>query len=267
MRRRPLLPLVAVVLAAGACTSLGPTPSSTLVSARPAGRADFEAQAAIVPGHYISSAVVEDPAGAGIPQLAAVFEPDRALDVPGLIIGGRVFGESGDSPIEPMIGYRRALGDGTVALGGVLFGTRARASAEGASYQATRGGAELAADVRLTGASRWLEVHAFGGVAVTALSVDGTYCTDDDMRFGRQCPEAGEPPGPRLAAHASGVYPATHAGLGAELFRNRDAWFHGGRVALLAAVGAMPRVEHATQTTPTSYASIGLAVALSIGDE
>jgi hypothetical protein len=240
-------------------------PATTLVTARPAERPSVEAQAAIVPGHYLSSAVVEDPDAAGIQQLAATVEPDSLLGIRGLVVGGRVFGQEGDAPIEPMIGYRRTLDDGTIALGGVVYGTRAAASDNGASYQATRGGAELAADVRLQAPNPWLEVHLFGGLAATGLSVDGTYCTDANARFGADCASTPDPPSPTQHAHASGLYPAAHAGLGLELFRHHALWLQGGRLAILAAAGTMPRVEHGVQTAAAAYATIGVAVSLAFG--
>ncbi|MBK9032561.1 MAG: hypothetical protein IPL61_14825 [Myxococcales bacterium] len=265
---RPPGLVLAIVLAGSAtaaCTTLGPTPATTAISARPAGRPEISAQVAVVPGHYLSAAVVEAPEGAGIGQLAVVVEPDRWVGLPGLVVGGRVFGQDGDTAAEPVIGYRRVLADGRVAVAALASGTVSSATRDQASYRAERGGVELAVDARPLAASRWVEPHLFAGVAVTALSVDGDYCIDVDGRYGVQCPD---PPdtGTRVSAHAGGAYPTGHVGVAAELFRHRRGWFHGGRVAAQLAAGAMPRVVGAQQTSAEGFAAFGLSVSLAVGD-
>src|SRR5262245_14405612 len=96
------LVLVAVV---GACTTLGPMPATTGVSAIPSGRPGSEAQFGIMPAYHLSSSVSKA-RGSAVPQVGLLIEPDRWVGFPGLVIGGRVFGDGPDSPAEPMIGYR-----------------------------------------------------------------------------------------------------------------------------------------------------------------
>src|SRR5262245_1112026 len=101
--------LLLTLAATAACTTLGPTPATTMGSARPAERPSIDAQAGFVPGHYLSESVRAEPEGTGIGQISALFEPDHVIGIPGLILGARLFGQDGDTPVEPMIGYRAAL--------------------------------------------------------------------------------------------------------------------------------------------------------------
>ncbi len=251
-----------------ACTTLGPTPATTAVSALPAARPELDAQLAIVPGYFLSSAVAEDPAGTGIVQLSAVFEPARLLPAPGVIVGARLAGESGDSQLEPLVGYRRSVGaSGRLALAGLAFGTRGEASRDDASYTATRAGAELAADLRILAESRWSELHVTGALSATWLSADGDYCTDTAGDFGRMCADPGDPPSPRLTGSASGVYPAATVGAALHSFRHRDGAFHGARLAIMFAAGRMPRVIAGEQTTGVFYSSLGLAISIALGGD
>ena len=265
MSRSIAPPLALVLSLAAACTTLGPTPATTGLSAAPAGRPEVEVQVGLVPGHYLSSAVAKEANGAAILQAGLALEPDRLIKVPGLVLGARVFGQSGDTPVEPVIGYRRKVGQGRVALGGFAYGTAASATRDDASYEATRFGAELAADVDVLGPSRWAELHAFGGVAVTRIEVDGDYCVDAMGQYGVTCPEDGT--GIRRSGHASGVYPAGHVGVAGAFFRHRPGVLHGVRLAALAALGTMPRVIDGEQTSAEAYFSIGLLGSIAIGGE
>ena len=269
MRRRArtvLLTLVAAA-AAGACTTLGPTPATTGLSPRPAPRSGAEVMAGIVPGHYLSAAVVESPDGAGIPQLAVVIQPDSLTGIPGLVAGARVFGEDGDAPIEPVLGYRRAFGaDETGALAAYVYGTRASAGDNGASYTATRAGGELMGDVRLLAPNRWAEPHLFGSFNATFLDVEGTYCTGPDQRWGEDCAEPSDPLKPTVTAVAGGVYAAATVGVAVELLRHRTRWFHGARAALTSTGGMMPRVEHGAETDPEAFFAFGLSLTVGVGE-
>ena len=264
---RPIAPLLALVPAlAAACTTLGPTPATTGLSARPIARGGAEVQAGVMPGHYLSSTVVEQPSAASIPQLSAVVEVGPWLQVPGLVVGVRSFGQAGDAPIEPVIGYRRELGaDGQAALAGFAYGTRARAADDGASYTATRVGAELSADVRVTGRSRWLEPHLFGSLNTTYLDARGTYCTTAEMRWGKDCAAPAEPPSPTMTATIDGAFVAGSLGASAEFLRDRRGWFRGGRLAATAAAGVMPRIEAGQRSGTSTYAAFGLSLSLSVG--
>lgn len=265
---RLLTPLLAFLPALSiACTTLGPTPATTGLSARPIARGGAEVQAGVMPGHYLSSAVVEAPAAAGIPQLSAVVEVGQWVDAPGLVVGARAFGQDGDAPIEPVVGYRRELGaDGRAALAGFAYGTRARANDNGATYTATRVGGELSADVRVTARSRWLEPHLLGGLNVTYLDARGTYCTDAAMRWGHDCAAPGDPPAPSMTATIDGAFVAGNVGAAAEFLRNRRGWFRGGRLAATAAAGLMPRLEGGRRTGDEAYAAVGLSLSLAVGD-
>ena len=95
-----------------ACTTLGPMPATTGISALPAQRPSGEVQAAMMPVFFLSDTTrAEAPGPKASPQLSAVFEPDSLLGTKGLILGARTWGEGGDSPVEPMIGLRRKLDD------------------------------------------------------------------------------------------------------------------------------------------------------------
>ncbi len=221
----------------------------------------------ILPGHYLSAAVVESPDGAGIPQLAVAIQPDSLTGIPGLVVGARVFGEDGDSPIEPVLGYRRAFGpDETGAIAAYVYGTRASAEDSGASYRATRAGGELMGDIRVLRANRWIEPHLFGSFNATFLDVEGTYCTTPDRRWGEDCAEPPDPPKPMLTATVDGVYAAATVGVAAELLRHRDSWFHGARVAFTSTGGMMPRVEQGAETDPEAFFAFGLSLTVGVGE-
>ncbi len=264
MRLQHLLLGVGAAAASAACTTMGPTPATTGFTARPMPRAGIDVQAGVVPGHNLSSSVIEAPDGNSIKQLSAVVQYDELIGVPGLILGARVFGNEGDTPLEPVIGYRRELGDGQAALAGFAYGTKARHAENGASYEMTRFGAELAGDVRVI-EHRWAEPHVFGGFNLHNLDSSGTYCTDPDGRWAEDCAEPPDPAKPTAIASAAGTYPAAHVGVAVEVMRHRDSWFHGGRVALMAAGGTMPHVESGRQTDDESYFSFGLTLSVGVG--
>jgi hypothetical protein len=262
-----LRPLAAAALAAlaAACTNLGPTPATTGLSARPMPRSGAEIQAGILPGHYLSESVVESPNPAGLPQLSGVIQADE-LGLPGVVAGARVFGEGGDSPIEPVLGYRSTLGaDQAIALAGHVYGTRAAADENGASYEATRLGGELTGDIRVFAPSRWFQPHFFGSFNVTHISAEGTYCTDPERRWGEDCAEPGDPPKPMLTASVNGTFAAGSVGVAGEILRNRDSWFHGARIAFSVAGGVMPHIESGEANGTTPYVAYGLSLAVGVG--
>lgn len=256
----------ASLAAIAGCTTLGPIPATTTVSAVPEQRPDVEVQLAAAPGYYLSSAVVEDPQGVAIAQLSAVFEPARLVPVPGLVVGARLIGPEGDTQLEPIVGVRRALGaDRRIALAGLAYGTHGEASRDDASYAATRVGGELAVDVRVLDETRFAELHVAGALSATWLSAEGSYCTDAEGTFGRMCPDPADPAAPRVDARAEGVYPAATLGVALGGFRHRDGPFHGARLAILVAGGWMPRVEGGEQTRGTLYGALGASLSLSFG--
>lgn len=246
------------------CTSLGPVPATTGVSPVPAPRVGGEAQIGAMPGFYTSQAVTEDPVGASFGQVSVAFDPATLLGVPGLVVAARLVGPEEDTQVEPVIGYRRLFGAGQgLAVGAFAFGTRSTGESDGATAETARAGGEIAVDMRLTPASRWIEAHLIAGGSVTYLSAEGVYCTDVEGRWGVDCPE---PPVRQTRASATGAYPAGNAGVAVHLFRHRPGAIHGARVLGLLTVGSMPHVESSEQRTSTAYMAAGLALSLSFGE-
>jgi hypothetical protein len=239
-------------------------PATTGVAPLPAGRTAVEVQIGAAPGHYLSSGVTDDPKGAGIPQLSALFEPDRVLGVPGLFIAGRISGTDEAGVIaEPMLGYRHAFDD-RFAASALLYGTHASHEDRGAKYSATRAGIELGVDLRVTPVSRWTELHVVAGAAATGLAADGEYCLDGQGMFGVDCPE---PPagGTRVAVDASGIYPTGQLGVMFDLLRHRESAFHGARIGLIGAAGTMPTAVGGRQGDAEPFVSLGLLVTVGLG--
>ncbi|MBK8998917.1 MAG: hypothetical protein IPM35_24610 [Myxococcales bacterium] len=241
-------------------------PAITAQSVVPTPRPGVEAQIAAVPGYYLSESVQEDANGTAMGQAAVMFEPGELIGAPGLAIGGRYVGdkENGGYP-EPMLRYRRYVDPNEVfALGGVIHGGYGHGSASRASYEATRGGAELGFDLRTTPRSQWIEVHFAGSVGVTGLDASGDYCLDTSGRWGVDCPDE---PDPVTLTHAtaSGFYPSASGAIALDLARHLSGVLHGGRIALHGAVGRMPRVEGGEQISGETYTAAGLSVTLGLG--
>ena len=255
------LPLLA---ASSGCTTLGPMPATTGVAMAPAGRPDVTVQAGLVPGYYLSSAVTQDGNGATIKQIGALIEPDHLLSVPGLFVGARYAGEasSGAAP-EPLVGYRATVGQArSLGFGVVAFGTHAHESEKGASFSATRGGAEAGADLRLTPDSHWLELHLNASAALTGLSAHGAYCVDSTGTYGVDCPDGSVP---LNDVHAGGLYPSVNAGLSLNFAQHLESAFHGGRLNFGAGAGTMPRVQSNEQVSARSYVALGGTLAFDFG--
>jgi hypothetical protein len=268
MKSRVTITLVASTLATigmTGCTALGPMPATTAVAPVAAGRPSFEAQVGALPGYYLSSSVQQESKGAAISQAAIVVEPDSILHVPGLVVGGRYVGGSsqGGYP-EPMLGYRTFVdGEKRIGVSAVGYATRASGSAKGASYAATRGGAEAGVDLRATPESKWFELHLLASASLTGLDAEGTYCIDSASGYGVDCPD--KMPTFQHAA-ASGFYPAATGGVSVDVGRHFDGEFHGGRVELLVGGGTMPKVASGAQGSAHSYGSAGLAVSIGFGE-
>lgn len=264
--RIPIALALACAALSSACTTLGPMPAVSGANPIPAEHFDGELQAGAVPGFYLSSTVRENSEGTPIKQLAAMIEPNDAIDLPGLSVGARgVVGES-DGYIEPMIRYRRFIDDDQqFALSGVGHATHASASERDASYSATRAGAEVTGDVRLTPISKWFELHAFGTLALMGLFADGDYCIDANGKYGIDCPEPGDPPGQRVHAEVSSFFPAASGGLALDIAHHLDSFFHGGRVALMAGGGTMPHVVGGEPSGTKFYGAFGLTATVGFG--
>jgi hypothetical protein len=97
---------LAVVVVAGACTTLGPTPTSTMLPATPRGELDGAVAVGLAPGFYLSETTQPDPDATPLQYVGVTVEPGDL--VPGLVVGVRVVGEH-DSQLEPAIGLRRWL--------------------------------------------------------------------------------------------------------------------------------------------------------------
>lgn len=250
-----------------ACTVLGPMPAVTGASPLPANRPGGELQAGAVPGFYLSSTVRELPEGTPIAQAAAMIEPGEAIDLPGASAGARyVHTETGDGYVEPMLRYRGFVDDEERFAASVVgYGAHASGAERRASYQATRAGLELSADVRLTPSRSWFELHAFATVGALGLFADGHYCLDAEGKYGVDCPEPGDPPGLETDAEVDGLFPTAAGGVALDIARHLDSVFHGGRIALMGGGGTMPRVVGGEQTGTQFYAAGGLTATLSFG--
>jgi hypothetical protein len=255
-----------VVMLGSACTTLGRMPATTAINAIPAERPGGELQGALIPVSTLSDAA-SAPGSDGThsrnnrssPQLLGLFEPDRWLQAPGVIVGARAWGVKHDSPFEPFVGYRRRLG--SLALAGVAYGTHASGDSNGASYTATRFGLESSADARLAKLA-WAELHVQVSVSGSLISARGTYCADD-TGIAIDCVDNG----PNRAVDGSlfGLYPSATAELGIDLGRDLRSAFHGARVALLGAVGRMPKLREGHQQLGDTYGSLGLSVTIGLG--
>lgn len=265
MRTVDLLAPVGLLLAA--CTTLGPMPATTGTVPMPAPRTGVEAQAGFVPGYFLSSGVKEEAKGASIGQAAALLDLGRSLGLPGLVLGGRYVGgsEQGGYP-EPILGYRRYFGTSRqLAAAFVAHGGHGSDSADGASYEVTTLGAEVALDFRVTARRRWFELHLVGSASAAALDASGTFCVDANGRFAVMCPEPPDPPGPMETASVGGVYPAVALGLAVDTARHLAGWFHGARLTIQLGAGAMPRYESGAQQSAIGYLALGLHLTVGLG--
>jgi hypothetical protein len=253
--------LLAVLIGSG-CTTLGPMPATTGVAAIPAGRPGVEAQAGIVPSYHLSSSVSQAH-GSTTGQAAFLVEPDRWVSAPGLLVGGRLFGQGKDTPVEPLIGYRRLL-DEQFAVGVVGYATSKRASAQGADYHAFRAGAEVAADGQIAALTSWLSLHSQAAVALTRVVASGGYCVDE-TGAAKDCTDGDSAGDMTAVAAIRGVYPSATATVALDVGRTPGGTFHGGRFAVMLAAGLMPRAEGGVQRDAHGYFSVGGTLTLALG--
>ena len=223
-----------------------------------------------MPGYYLSSSVNQDPKGSSIQALSGVLEPDSLINLPGVLIGARVVGASDQgSYLEPMLGYRKSLSsDRQASLSAVAFGTHGSGSHDGASYSATRVGAEVGADARLTPRSRWAEVHVTVGASLTGLDAKGDYCMEQrgtNAGYGVDCGLGSTMPKTPIHATSSGLYPGANVGVGFDFARHLESAFQGGRLSASVGAGTMPIVFNAVQGNAKTYTTFGLALSLSLG--
>jgi hypothetical protein len=246
-----LVPLVA-------CTTLGPMPATTGVSALPAGKPGVEVQAAAVPGFLLSDAA-HKPKGQPLNQLAGLVDLDRWL-LKGVIVGMHSYGDAPDRNFEPYLGYRHR--EGRASFMGLAYGTKATAEEYGASYEAKRIGGEIAADAILDQPRTWLTLHAQLGVSATYMKATGRYCIDADG-VAIDCDENG--PNTFADGKLHGTYGAAMVTIAADLGRLPSQFFHEARLSITYAVGSMPRVRNGTQQSADVYQTYGLALTVGFG--
>jgi len=253
--------LLLLVTATTACTTLGPTPVTTGVSAVPTQRPGVELAAGLMPAFYLSDSAAErSGAGGAVAQSSVLIEPDRLLHTKGLVLGARRFGDGGDTAIEPMIGYRRRL-DGNFSVLGLAYGGRAGAEADGASYSATRLGGELTVDAAVPQINSWFAVHAFLSASGTYLDANGTYCVDGEGDA-IDCEQTSR----RVDASVEGIYVAGTGGLALDFARRATGALHDIRLAMLGSVGVMPKlVDGVQQPSKDGFYSLGLQLQVGFG--
>jgi hypothetical protein len=225
-----------------------------------------EVQVAATPGFYLSKSTSTEPEGAPAQQLAGWLDAGELVGAEGLAVGGRyIGGGDGGGYGEPMLRYRHGLdADDRFTLQAAGYGTVASGSHRGASYDATRFGAELALNGRITPESHWLELHGFIGAAVLGLSATGTYCVSaSGSGVGVDCQEDGTDS--IVKGMVSGGFPGVFAGAGIDLARHLDIPFHGARLEGMVAAGTMPQVRNGERTDTKTWTTIGLAVTVRAG--
>jgi hypothetical protein len=261
------LTLVIVLALSAGCTTLGPTPATTGLSPVPVPRPGGELGFGFVPGYYLSNSVEENPSGRPVQQATLMLEPGSLIGLPGASIGGRYVGKKEEGGYaEPMLRYRLHLDqEKRAALGINGFVTHASGENKQASYEMTRGGAEVIADYRMTTESEYIEVHVFGGAQLTALKANGEYCRDQkDLRFGADCPDPPAVPD-KTKSEVAGFYPAATGGAALEFARHLSGVMHGIRLAGLAGFGSMPRVESSEQQSARFYGTFGGMLTIGLG--
>jgi hypothetical protein len=250
-----LLPIASLA----ACTTLGPMPATTGVSAIPADRPGVEVQAGLVPVFFLSDAAHDgDSAYAASSQLSALVTPRRD----GLVLGARRWGEAGDAPVEPMIGWRRRLDD-AFSIAGIGYGTFAYGENGGASYEALRLGGELAVDARLVPIARALAIHVQASLSATYLDASGTYCVGTTGQA-VDCSSTSR----RVDGEVHGIYTAATAGVALDIARRPTGWLHHVRLAAVTALGGMPRIRDGRQErSHDTFRSIGLSLSVGFGSD
>jgi len=266
----------AAILLLGACTTLGPMPATTGISAQPVGRPGMEGQVGTMPGFYASQAARNDPAGKTMNHASVLVDLDRWLPVKGVLVGGRVFGSDGDTPVEPYLGYRRRLIEG-VALGGIVFGSSKRGgsmtASPGATYHGVRFGGEAMVDVEVYAPNPWFRIRAQGAASLTRILLSGTYCIftgggnpdpdDPDVGAGIDCNENSSS-NTVISGKVVGLYPAGTATLALDMGRH-EGIFHSVRLALLGSAGRMPLVLSGEDNGSGTYYSLGVSLTVSLG--
>ena len=233
------------------------------VSAMPAARPEVSVSAHALPGYYLSSTVVADGKGATMLGGSVLIEPDRIVEVPGLIVGVRAYGDKNDVGFEPMFGYRRKIGpDAPLAYGVVVAFTRASGKARGAEYEATRVSGEAMAEYRMFQSARSVDVSLTAAVNATALRAEAAYCVDA-QGYGHDCSDMEM----TIAGKASGVYAAGTAGVALDVGRRWRSTSHGVRFALTGTGGTMPTLVNGVQKSARGFYALGINLGFNFGSE
>lgn len=230
---------LAVVVACASCLSAGPMPGMTFASVSPSDRAGGEVGMGVVPGFFLSDAVKAKGDVGDVRHLqgTALVEPFSGW-AQDLSLGGRWVNSGDDAVIEPLVRYRTAVDDEERLAWGITgFGTVHHFAKEGASYDAVRGGAELAMDLRITPRWRWFESHLTFGGSLTGIGASGQWCVNESGWAG-DCGSEGQVG--RASGSLSGAYFAGFAGITFDVARNFESIFHGLRVTLAVAGGRQP---------------------------
>lgn len=237
-------------------------PATTGVAALPSGRPGVEAQVGFVPSYHLSSSASK-PRGSAVGQAGLLVEPDRWLGVPGLVVGARLFGDGEDTPLEPLVGYRRAM-DEQFAVAVIGYATSKRAASRGADYHAFRAGAEVAADGQIASLGRWLSLHGQAAVAVTRLVASGSYCVNAEG-IGKDCTDDDQIGDMTATGRLRGVYPSATGTFTLDMGRASRGRFHSARLALMLAAGQMPSAVGGVQQGSHTYFSLGATLTVALG--
>jgi hypothetical protein len=256
---------IAVVFAAAltACTTLGPMPSTIAVSPIPAGRPGGEVSLGAVPAFYLSQSAQNKVGANPIGTAGALFEPDRWIHLPGLFVGGRLYGASYDTVAEPYIGYRHKVDNFSFA--GVFYGTGERSAHRLASYHATRFGLEAIADVPVWSPASWFAMHVQASIAATRIDATGTYCVDTADGHAIDCDESATPTNNFVTGSIGSIFPAGTLTFGLDFGRRGTSVFHGSRVAIMGSTGQMPLIKNGMQTGTGFYGMVGLMMSVGLG--
>jgi hypothetical protein len=236
---------------------------TTGVTAVPAGRPSAELQVGVIPAYHLSSAV-SDPKGSAVGAASLVIEPDHWLPAAkGLILGGRAFGESGDTYAEPFVGYRQQMGD--LSFAGVVYASSNRAEDKLASYHGFRAGAEVVADGRVASFTDWLQLHAQVAASLTRVVASGTYCVDT-LGKGVDCDEDVGAMNTFTTGRIRGFYPGANVTVALDLGRVGWTGFSHARLAVLIGTGFMPTADDfGEQGAAKAIVNGGLSLTLGFG--
>lgn len=215
-----------------------------------------------VPAFYLSQSAQNKAHAEPIGTAGIAFEPDRWIHLPGLFVGGRIFGPNYDTMAEPYIGYRTKLDN--LSLAGVFYGTGKTSQHRLASYHGTRVGVEAYADVPVWSPASWFAMHVQASVQATRIAASGTYCADNDGQA-IDCNEDAGATNHFVTGSMSSVFPAGTLTFGLDFGRRGTSVFHGSRIAIMGSAGQMPLITNGMQSGRAFYEMIGLMMSIGLG--